>query len=88
MLIIKTTSVFNGGGFLNPKLISTNPQKAYAIKQAFIEAIQIINTKPKRAYQILSKKLNSSDSIAFNAVYDKFHIPDVNVPGQTYITDR
>ena len=68
--------LFNGGGFLHTRLISENPKKANIIREAFHEAINIINTEPLRVQKILADKIGQSENAANKAVYDKFHIPN------------
>lgn len=72
----KIVQVFNGGAFINTRLIQENPRKALAIRDALIEAVLIINKEPERVKKILAEKLNISDSAALSAAYDLFHIPD------------
>lgn len=46
---------FNGGGFINPKLITEDPKMAKAIKEAFDEAIQYINEHNEEARLLIAK---------------------------------
>jgi ABC-type nitrate/sulfonate/bicarbonate transport system substrate-binding protein len=68
--------IFNGGAFINQKLISSNPAKAQAIRDALLEAIIIINKEPERVRGILAKKIGALDVDAQNAHYDIFYAPE------------
>ena len=70
--------IFNGGGFIHSKLILNDPQKAQAIKEAFNEALHIINHKKELSSKILSNSLSLQKEMIFNN-YDKldsFYIPN------------
>jgi len=49
---------FNGGPIVYTKVITDEPKKAQAIQEAFVEAVEIIRTKPEHVNRILSEKLD------------------------------
>lgn len=67
--------VFNGGGFLSTRLISEDPLKAKAIREALYEAIEIIRTKPQRTAEIVMATLGASKDAAQQSKFDEFTWP-------------
>lgn len=67
--------VFNGGGFINTTLLSYNPKKALAIRDALLEAVRIINTEPARCRQVLAQELEAPEKAAQKATLDRFSPP-------------
>lgn len=56
----KPTPFFNGGAMIRSEIIAEHPEKAKAIRAAFIEAVDIIRNDPVRIRSLLSRRLGLS----------------------------
>ena len=68
--------IFNGGGFVPSKLIAEDPDKARAIRDALLEAIETIRTNRSHAIEVLSEKLGFTQAITEKAHIDEFAWPN------------
>lgn len=71
--------VFNGGAFIHSNLMSRDPRKAAAIKQALYKALEVIRREPDRARTILAKRLNADENVVKVARLDYFTWPNSSV---------
>jgi taurine transport system substrate-binding protein len=71
--------IFNGGGFIRTKLISRDPAKAEAIRDALLEAIEIIRTKPDRVASVVEKKLGMPPNSETLVAFDEYETPNENM---------
>jgi ABC-type nitrate/sulfonate/bicarbonate transport system substrate-binding protein len=71
--------LFNGGGFIRSKLLTTNPQKAEIIRQALYEAIKIIKENPERIRAIVIEKLKAPERITDLVSFDDFQYLNENL---------
>jgi hypothetical protein len=75
-LLPKPYHVFNGGGFMSTRLITSNPKKANAVKEALREALSIIRSNPRHVSEVVAAKLRATEEIARNTKFDEFTWPN------------
>lgn len=70
--LLSPNRVFNGGGFIHESLIGEDPAKAEAIREAFLEAVSIINEEPDRARRVAGRRLGLPESTVLSALFDEY----------------
>ena len=84
--LLPKDKVFNGGAFINTRLISKNPKKAKAIRDALFEAIEKIRTDKNHVNKILAAKLGVSIEVASKAYLDEFTWPNAQLMNSAQAT--
>ena len=69
---------FNGGGFVNANLIKESPELAGAVKEAFDEAIEFINSHNEEARRLMVKYVPADEQDLLTTPLDQF-IPNEQV---------
>jgi ABC-type nitrate/sulfonate/bicarbonate transport system substrate-binding protein len=71
--------LFNGGAFVSTRLISEDPAKALAIRDALWEALETIYRDPSHVHSLMASALGTTPAIAGAAHYDEFARPNPQV---------